>query len=107
MSAADRIRRQLERLAHLRGLGPLPNDHARWIDQTRYLLIGIFGESSTEADSFLQAVGATPADRQERASALNLPLEGPWGIRARLERGEAALGEILARLEPSEDQQEA
>ena len=53
MPAADRIRRQLERLAHLRGLGPVPNDHARWIDQTRYLLISTFGENSAEADSFL------------------------------------------------------
>jgi hypothetical protein len=102
MSAVDRIRRQLERLAHLRGLGPVPNDHARWIDQTRYLLTSVFGEGSAEADSFLQAVGATPADRQEQASAFNLPLEGPWGIRARLERGEAVLREILARLEASE-----
>ena len=103
MSAADRIRRQLQRLTHLRGLGPVSNDHARWIDQTRYLLISIFGESSTETDGFLQAVGAMPADRQEQASAFNLPLEGPWGIRARLERGEAVLTEILARLEASEE----
>jgi len=99
MSAADRIRRHLERLAHLRGLGPVPNDHARWIDQTRYLLISIFGESSAEADGFLEAVGAMPADREEQASAFNLPLEGPWGIRARLERGETVLRGILARLE--------
>ncbi len=105
MSAADRIRRQLERLAHLRGLGPVPNDHARWIDQTRYLLISIFGEGSAEADSFLQAVGAMPADRQEQASVFNLPLEGPWGMRARLEGGEAVLRGILGRLEASEEKQ--
>jgi len=105
MSAADRIRRQLQRLAHLRGLGPVPNDHARWMDQTRYLLIGIFGESSAEADSFLQAVGVIPADRQGQASAFNLSLQGPWGIRARLERGEAVLRGILDRLEASEEKQ--
>jgi hypothetical protein len=105
MPAADRIRRQLERLAHLRGLGPTPNDYARWIDQTRYLLISTFGESSAEADSFLQAVGAMPTDRQEQASAFNLPLEGPWGIRARLERGEAVLRGILDRLGASEEKQ--
>ncbi len=103
MSAADRIRRQLERLAHLRGLGPVPNDHARWIDETRYLLTGLFGENSAEADSFLQAVGAMPADRQEQASAFNLPLEGSWGIRARLERGETVLRGILNRLEANEE----
>jgi hypothetical protein len=103
MPAADRIRCQLERLAHLRGLGPVPNDHARWIDQTRYLLTSVFGESSAEADAFLQGVGAMPADRQEQASAFNLPLEGPWGIRARLERGEAVLKRILGRLEASEE----
>jgi hypothetical protein len=103
MPAADRIRRQLERLAHLRGLGPVPNDHARWIDQTCYLLTSIFGESSAEVDSFLQAVGAMPADRQEQASAFNLPLEGPWGIRARLQRGEAILRGILGRLEANEE----
>jgi hypothetical protein len=102
MSAAARIRRQLERLAHLRGLGPVPNDHARWIDQTRYLLVSVFGESSAEADSFLSVVGAIPTDREEQAFTFNLPLEGPWGIRARLERGEAVLREILNRLEASE-----
>jgi hypothetical protein len=102
MSAADRIRRQLERLTHLRGLGPVPNDHARWIDQTRYLLIGLFGESSAEADSFLRVVGAMPANRGEQAFTFNLPLEGPWGIRARQERGEVVLRGILSRLETSE-----
>jgi hypothetical protein len=102
MSAADRIRRQLERLAHLRGLGPVASDQARWIDQTRYLLIGLFGESSAKADSFLRGVGAVPADREEQAFTFNLPLEGPWGIRARSERGEAVLREILSRLEASE-----
>jgi hypothetical protein len=99
MSTADRIRRQLERLAHLRGLGPVASDHARWIDQTRYLLIGLFGESSAEADSFLRAVGAMPADRGEQTFTFNLPQDGPWGIRARLERGEAALKELLGQLE--------
>ena len=99
MSAAERIRRQLERLTHLRGLGPLASDHARWIDHTRYLLIGLFGESSTEAESFLRVVSATPADRGEQAFTFNLPLEGPWGIRARLERGEIVLRKILRRLE--------
>ena len=99
MPAADRIRRQLERLSHLRGLGPVASDHARWIDQTRYLLIGLFGESSAEADSFLQVVGTTPADREEQAFTFNLPQEGPWGIRARSERGEVVLREILGRLE--------
>ena len=102
MSAADRIRRQLERLAQVRGVGPVPNDHARWVDQTRYLLVSIFGENSAEEDSFLQAVGAMPAARQEQASAFNLALEGPWGIRARLERGETVLRGILGRLEATE-----
>jgi len=102
MSAADRIRRQLERLAHLRGLGPVPNDHGRWIEQTRYLLISLFGESSAEADSFSRAVGVLPADRQEQGFTFNVPQEGSWGIRARLERGEAALKGILGRLEASE-----
>jgi hypothetical protein len=105
MSAADRIRRQLERLAHLRGLGPTPDAHARWLDQTRYLLISIFGDSSSEADSFLAAVGATPADREKQTFTLNLPREGSWGIRARLERGEAVLREILGRLEGTEEKQ--
>ena len=83
MSAADRIRRQLERLAHLRGLGPVASDQARWIDQTRYLLIGLFGESSAKADSFLRGVGAVPADREEQAFTFNLPLghPGPLGTR--------------------------
>jgi hypothetical protein len=102
MSAADRIRRQLERLAHLRGLGSVPDGHARWIDQTRYLLVSVLGESSAEADNFLRVVGATPADREEQAFTFDLPLEGPWGIRARLERGEVVLGEIPNRLEASE-----
>jgi hypothetical protein len=101
MSAADRIRRQLERLAHVRGLGPVPSDHARWIEQTRYLLVSLFGESSAEADGFLRAVSALPADRQEQGFTFNLPLHGPWGIRARSQRGETVLSEILSRLEAS------
>jgi hypothetical protein len=105
VSAAERIRRQLESLTHMRGLGPVANDSARWIDQTSYLLVGIFGESSPEVDSFLQAVSAMPADRQEQPSALNLPLEGPWGIRARLERGEGILRAILGRLEVAKDKE--
>ena len=71
-------------------------------DQARYLLIGLFGESSAKADSFLRGVGAVPADREEQAFTFNLPLEGPWGIRARSERGEAVLREILSRLEANE-----
>jgi hypothetical protein len=47
-------------------------------------------------------VGAVPADREEQAFTFNLPLEGPWGIRARSERGEAVLRGILSRLEASE-----
>ncbi|MGQ9571736.1 MAG: hypothetical protein ACUVV3_00890 [Dehalococcoidia bacterium] len=103
MSAADRIRRQLERLAHLQGLGPVPNDYARWIDETGHLLVGIFGETAAEADSFLEAVAATPAARQGQAFTFNLPLDGPWGIRARLERGKAVLEAILGRLEAREE----
>jgi hypothetical protein len=89
---AERIRRQLQRLAHIRGLGPVPDCYARWIDQTRHLLISTFGEGSPEASEFFGAVG-------EKASGFGLPLHGDWGIWARLERGEAVLQQILARLE--------
>ena len=91
-SPAERIRRQLQRLAHIRGLGPVPDCHARWIDQTRHLLLSTFGEDSAEAKEFFQAVG-------EKASGFGLPLHGDWGIWARLGRGETALRGILARLE--------
>ena len=89
---AGRIQRQLERLAHQRGLGPVPNGYAQWIDQTRALLESSFGSDSDEARRFLAAVGG-------QASGFGLPLEGEWGIWARLERGEAVLREISARLE--------
>ena len=91
-STAERIHRQLERLAHIRGLGPVPDCYARWIDQTRHLLSSSFGEDSLEAREFFQAVG-------EKASGFGLPLHGDWGIWARLNRGEAVLLQVLARLE--------
>ena len=91
-STAERIHRQLERLAHIRGLGPVPDCYARWIDQTRHLLLASFGEGSQEAEGFFRAVG-------EKASGFGLPLHGDWGIWARLERGEAVLRQILDRLE--------
>jgi hypothetical protein len=91
-SATERIRRQLHRLAHIRGLGPVPDCYARWIDQTRHLLLSSFGEGSQEANDFSRAVG-------EKASGFGLPLHGDWGIWARLERGEAVLRQILDRLE--------
>ena len=89
---AERIHRQLQRLAHIRGLGPVPDCYARWIDQTRHLLLSSFGDGSQEAEDFFRAVG-------EKASGFGLPLHGDWGIWARLERGEAVLRQILARLE--------
>jgi len=91
-SPAERIRRQLQRLAHIRGLGPVPDCYARWIDQTRHLLLSAFGEDSPEAKEFFRAVG-------EKASGFGLPLHGDWGIWARLNRGEAVLLQVLARLE--------
>ena len=91
-STAERIRYQLQRLAHIRGLGPVPDCYARWIDQTRHLLLSSFGEGSGETDDFFRAVG-------EKASGFGLPLHGDWGIWARLERGEAALRRILDRLD--------
>jgi len=91
-SPAERIRRQLQRLAHIRGLGPVPDCYARWIDQARHMLLSTFGEGSQEAKEFFRAVG-------EKASGFGLPLHGDWGIWARLERGEAVLRQILARLE--------
>jgi hypothetical protein len=93
-SPAERIERQLERLAHQRGLGPVPNGYAQWIDQTRALLEGAFGSDSEEAGRFFAALG-------RQASGFGLPLEGELGIWARLERGEAVLREILARVEES------
>ena len=95
-SPAERIRRQLQRLAHIRGLGPVPACYARWIDQTRHMLLSTFGEGSQAAKEFFRAVG-------EKASGFGLPLHGDWGIWARLERGEAVLRQILARLEDRTD----
>jgi hypothetical protein len=91
-SPAERIQYQLKRLAHIRGLGPVPDSYARWIDETRHMLLATFGEGSQEAREFFRAVG-------ERASGYGLPLHGDWGIWARLDRGEAVLRQILARLE--------
>jgi len=101
MSVADRIRRQLERLAHQRGLGPVPNGYAQWIDQTRHLLIEMFGEDSQEARGFLAAIGEQVGAQHATPLRFGLPLHGDWGIWARLERGEAVLRDILERLETS------
>lgn len=87
-----KVRRQLEKLAHLRARGPLSTDYSRWVDETLAVLGEAFGEGSPQAQAFVGAVGERGVN-----DAFGLPLEGPWGLWERLERGEAILRQLLGQ----------
>lgn len=88
------------RIARLRALGPNPFDYWIWADETTELLETIFGRGATEAALFGDIVherGRT-LDQRGAFDSMTLGIHGPWGIRARLDRAEAYLRTILARL---------
>ena len=91
---------QIEQIAWLRGTGPNPFDYGMWDERTQELLEEIFGAESAEVGRYQDAAGTRgrlPGVRGQ-ADNMTLNIHGPWGIRARLDRGEAVLRELSATL---------
>lgn len=91
LDAGQMLTTQLERLDLLRGTGPVPTDYGRWVDATIHLLKAHYGEGSPEVARFYDAVGW-----EGSSIAQKLPLQGAWGIWARLQRAEAELRALLS-----------
>jgi hypothetical protein len=90
----------LYKIRRLRGTGPNPFDYWLWADETVQTLETIFGRGAAEAQTFAGIVyerGRTP-DQRGNFDAMTLGIHGEWGIRARLDRAEALLEQVHARL---------
>ena len=98
--AQARIQKQLDRIAWLRGSGPNPFDYDRWNDRTVEVLTALFGADSPEVVRYNDATGIRGRLPGVRGQAENMTLNihGQWGIRGRLERGEAVLQGLIAEL---------
>lgn len=106
MTARDALRakaaleQQIGRIAWLRGTGPNPFEYGLWDERTQELLEEIFGAESHEVRRYQDAAGKRgrlPGVRGQ-ADNMTLNIHGPWGIIARLERGERVLRELVAEL---------
>ncbi|HXG42938.1 MAG TPA: hypothetical protein VNL95_09490 [Dehalococcoidia bacterium] len=94
--AIARLRRQLEQVPWLRGRGPVSYHYGQWVDATHHALMTLFGEDSPEARGFLEIVGTGAA---ERGWGVPLAPDHQWGLRARLDRAEGYLRQLLEGLE--------
>jgi len=94
--AVAKLQRQLELVPRLRGRGPLSYHYGQWVDATHHLLVTIFGEESPEARGFLELVGVGARDR---GWGVPMAPHHPLGLRARLERAETYLRELVSRLQ--------
>lgn len=92
MTPQGRIQAQVAKIPPLRGGGPVPSEFYQWVDETALLLRTLYGDEAPEAHDFVQAV----REQAEGEEAV-LHLEGPWGIFARLDRGEAVLRALVER----------
>jgi hypothetical protein len=91
---------QIERIARLRGTGPNPFEYGLWDARTVELLTAIFGPESRQLTAYYEAAGIRgrlPGVRGQ-AEDMTLNIFGQWGIRARLDRGEVVLKQILGAL---------
>jgi hypothetical protein len=98
--AANAIERQLRGMFWLRGTGPNPFDYGIWDERTRELLDSLFGQGSDIVARYEAAAGTRgrlPGVRGQDDN-MTLNIHGPWGIRARLDRSEVVLRDILASL---------
>jgi hypothetical protein len=98
--AKERIQQQIHLIGRLRGSGPNPIDYARWDSRTAEVLVATFGADSPELAAYEEAAGKRGRLPGVRGIGENMTLNihGPWGIHARLERAEAVLKAITARL---------
>lgn len=98
--ARERIQAQIDRIGRLRGSGPNPFDFDLWDDRTVEVLTATFGEDSSELGRYFEAAGKRGRLPGVRGQAENMTLNihGPWGIRARLDRAEAVLQDLVSSL---------
>jgi hypothetical protein len=99
--ARSRLAALTRRIARLRATGPNPFDYWIWADETRAVVEAIFGVGSDQAAAVYEAVGAsgrTPDSRGQQDN-MTLGLHGEWGIWARLDRAEAVLTDIMAKMD--------
>jgi len=98
--ARERIQTQIDRTGRLRGSGPNPFDFDLWDDRTVEVLTATFGQDSPELDRYFEAAGKRGRLPGVRGQAENMTLNihGPWGIRARLDRAEAVLQDLVSSL---------
>jgi len=98
--ARERIQTQIDRIGRLRGSGPNPFDFDLWDDRTVEVLTATFGQDSPELDRYFEAAGKRGRLPGVRGQAENMTLNihGPWGIRARLDRAEAVLQDLVSSL---------
>jgi hypothetical protein len=99
-SARTALEAQAEGIRRLRGTGPNPFDYDIWQSRTLELLREIYGVDSPELERYEHETGVRgrlPGVRGQ-AGNMTLNIHGDWGILGRLDRGEAVLNELLARL---------
>jgi hypothetical protein len=99
--ARELLQQQIHRIGRLRGSGPNPFDYDKWQSRTVELVEEVFGEDSEAARRYYEAAGIRgrlPGVRGE-AENMSLNIHGPWGILARLERGEVVLKDLVAGLD--------
>lgn len=95
------LQRQVDAIGRLRGSGPNPFDYDRWQSRTVELVADVFGPESEEAMRYFTAAGIRgrlPGVRGE-AENMTLNIHGPWGILARLDRGEEVLKSLIDNME--------
>jgi hypothetical protein len=94
-TTAEKLQAQLDRVAPLRGRGPVSYDYGKWVDHTHHILLTGFGEGSPQETGFLEIVGE---GAEARGWGLPLAPDNPWGMQARLERAEDYLRSLLGSL---------
>ncbi len=91
------LQKQIDYIGRLRGSGPNPFDYDKWQSRTVEIVEHVFGSESPEAHRYFEAAGIRGRLPGVRGQAENMTLNihGPWGILARLDRGEAVLKELV------------
>ena len=103
VQARKALQAELDRISWLRGTGPNPFEYYQWDARTTEVLADIFGPESPELGRYHEAAGIRGRLPGVRGQAENMTLNihGPWGIRARLERAETVLRDLVAALPAS------
>jgi hypothetical protein len=98
--ARERIQGQIDSIGRLRGDGPNPFDYDLWNSRTIEVLTAVYGAGSPELRAYYDAAGERGRLPGVRGQAENMTLNihGPWGILARLKRGEAVLSGLVSSL---------